>query len=342
MIPIGLKPTLLHLTIPRLRCRRCGAIRWPHLPFADPKKRYIKAFGRFVIELLQWTTIKGAARLLGVGWDLVKDIHKSWLRKRYRAIPLHKIKYLGIDEFSIRKGHSYMTIGVDLETGRIVYAAEGKSAGTLWPLIMKLRKSRKIKAIAMDMNPGYISAVLTHLPHVDIVFDHYHVSALINKALDELRRDQQKEMERLGQRTFIKGSRFLLLKNYEKVSGERKHRLKSLFQINGPLNTMHLMKEQFRDFWDKLTVADAESFLENWCQDADNSGIRHLKKVSKTLRAHRYGLMNYFKHRITTAKVEGLNNKIKTLSKQAYGFRDMEYFKLRLYHLNEQRYSLTG
>lgn len=139
-----------------------------------------------------------------------------------------------------------------------------------------------------------------------------------------------------------KGSRFLLPKNYDSLSVDHKERLHDLLCANESLFTAHCMKEQFRLFWEQPDLESARHFLETWCKDAREDGIKKFAKLAKTLAGYRTGLLNYFKHRISNAATEGLNNKIKTLKRQAYGFRDMEYFKLRLYHLHAQRCSLTG
>jgi transposase len=342
MSPIGRKKCILVLDFHRFRCVDCATLWWPRLPFMIGKHRYVRSFALTALDLLRFGTIRWVAHYLGVGWDLVKEIHKSKLRLLYRTIPLHKVRYLGIDEFSIRKGHEYMTVVTDLQSGRILHAVEGKGKEDITPFLEKLaRKGRRLEAVAMDMSSAYYSAVREVLPHVDIVFDRYHIMALINHAIEDLRREQQRELDRLGQQT-LKGNRFLLLSNYEDLKPDRKARLDALLQANQPLFTIHSMKEQLRLFWEKDNLAAARTFLETWCADALRSGIKHLAKVAKTLAGYRTGLLNYFRHPITSAVVEGINNKIKTLKRQAYGFRDQEYFKLRLYHLHTQRYSLTG
>jgi transposase len=193
----------------------------------------------------------------------------------------------------------------------------------------------------MDMSSAYYHAVRESLPQVDIVFDRFHITALINQGIDSLRREQQRELDQLGQET-LKGNRFLLLPNYEDLKPDRKARLDALLQANQPLFTMHSMKEQLRLFWEEDNGHAARAFLELWCRDALQSGIKALMKVGKTLAGCQTGLLNYFKRYITSAALAGINNKIKTLKRQAYGFRDTEYFKLRLYQLHTQRYSLTG
>ena len=342
LVPIGMRPTFLRLGIWRIECKRCGALRWPKLPFVKGKARHTRRFAQFAIDLVHWMTVLGVARVLGVGWDLVKDIHKEHLKSKYKAPPLKDLKYLGIDEFSIRKGHSYMSIFVDLKSCRILHAVEGKAGKDITPFLKVLRrKAPKLEAIAMDMSSAFMSAVEEHLPGVAIVFDHYHVSALMNKGIEDLRREQQSQLDEEGKEV-LKGSRFLLLKNYETLDQEKQSRLDQLLQANAPLLTLHTMKEQFREFWQKDSIDEAITFLDAWCTDAENSGVKELKKIASTIMHHSHGLLNYYFHRISCGLVEGINNKIKTLKRQAYGFRDITYFKLRLYHLHNQGYSLTG
>ncbi|MBI5346410.1 MAG: transposase, partial [Chlamydiae bacterium] len=137
-------------------------------------------------------------------------------------------------------------------------------------------------------------------------------------------------------------NRFLLLRNYENLEHEFKDRLEAILQVNEPLFKAHALKEQFRLFWMQDSLKKAWIFLDQWISDALATGIRKLKKMADTLDRHRVGLLNYFKHKITNGAAEGINNKIKTMKRQAYGFRDMDYFKLRLYHLHNQRYAFVG
>jgi transposase len=342
MVPIGHKRVWLDLTVHRLGCRSCGAIRWPRLPFADPRRTVTHAFERFVVDLLRHMTIAGCAELVKAGWDMIKDIHKRALTRRYRKIRLREVEAVAIDEFAIRKGHEYMTIVVDLATGRILHATPGKSGAAITPFLKVLaRQARRLRAVAMDMSPAYLSAVSQCLPRADIVLDRYHVMALANRAIEEVRRGQQTELRRLGQNTLL-GCRFLLLGNYEDLPAKKKARLDRLLKVNEPLLIMHTMKEQLRAFWNRFTRGSAASFLAAWSRDAMNSGIRPLIRLGKTLLFHRPFLLNYFSHGITSGMIEGIVNKIKTLKRQAYGFRDDHYFTLRLYHLHRQRYSLSG
>ena len=342
LLPIGGKAAILKLKTYRIRCKFCHNIRWIKLPFLAGKSNCSNAFVRYMLDLCRLMTIKAVAAILGVGWDLVKDHHKEYLAKKYRRRRWKKLRYVGIDEFAVRKGHRYLTIAVNLETGEIIYVHQGKSKHSIIPLLMKLRRySSGLRAVAVDMNPGYIEALTRYLPKVPMVFDRFHVVRMAQQIIDDMRR--QLQTERFGiEGNILKGSRYLLLRRYADLTPAGKHRLKALLRINEPLMTVYLMKEQLLSLWDLPNRNEAERFLHSWGKDALNSGIFHLIKLGKSILSHRTGILNYFDHPITCGKVEGINNKIKTLKRQVYGFRDMAYFTLRLYHLHKQNYSLSG
>lgn len=235
-----------------------------------------------------------------------------------------------------------MTIFTNLESGEIIHAVEGRDKEVVLPFLKKIaRKAINLRAIAMDMSKSYISAVREILPKKDIVFDHFHVTALINRAIDEFRREQQRKSNEVGLK-IIKGFRFLLLRNYESLESDKKSSLEYLFEVNKPIATMHQMKEQFRLYWSKKSKKEGAHFLGWWIIEAMESNIGSLTKLARSLLSHWEGLITYFDHKISNGITEGINNKIKTLKRQAYGYRDMEYFKLRLYHLHKQKSSLTG
>jgi len=341
MAPLGNKAAFLSLQIYRLKCCLCNQIWWPSPPFVQGKKRFTRSFEQYVVKLMNFGTIEQVSKYLGVSWGLVKDVHKTHLQNEYKSVDFSLLKYIGVDEFSIRKGHEYMTIFINLETAEIIHAVEGKSIDSVRPFLIELsKKAHHIKAIAMDMNAAYETAVRKFLPNVDVVFDRFHVVGLLNAAIEEIRRSQQNKCNDVGLKV-LKGCRFLLLSNYEKLNPVKQSSLESLFEINRPLFTVHSMKEQIRLFWTKFTVQEGCKFLGWWIIDALESGIDELWRVGKTLLRRWEGLTNYFKHKITNGKTEGINNKIKTMKRQAYGFRDMDYFKLRLYNLHKVRYSLS-
>lgn len=341
MTPLGNKSAFLSLKIHRYKCCNCGQVWWPPIAFVKGKKRTTISFERYVIKMMQFATIKHVANFLDVSWGLIKNIHKAYLKEKYKDVDLKSLQYIGIDEFSILKGHQYMTIFINLETGQIIHAVEGKSIECVTPFILQLKeKAIQLKAIAMDMNAAYASATKKHLPDVDVVFDRFHVVALLNTAIDEIRRDQQAKCNAVGLKA-IKGMRFLLLSNYDKLNPKKQDSLDCLLEVNKPIAIAHAMKEQIRLFWMRATLQEGCKFLGWWIIDAISTGIDELAKAGRTLLRHWQGLTNYFKHKITNGKTEGINNKIKTMKRQAYGFRDMEYFKLRLYNLHTVTHSFV-
>ena len=188
--PIGKKRIFIEAKIQRLECKDCGAIRQEPIKYAEYKKTYTKVFKRYAIDLLKVMTMQDVAKLLGVGWDMIKEIQKEYLEKHYGKPELQNITRIAIDEISIQKGHKYFTVVMDLDTGAIVYVGEGKDSECLEPFWKRLKRSGAIiEAVAIDMSPAYIDAVTKHMHDAKIVFDHFHIIKLYNDKLTELRRE---------------------------------------------------------------------------------------------------------------------------------------------------------
>ena len=329
--------------INRLDCQDCSMIRQEHISFSDKRRSYTHTFARFVLELSKRMTIKDVAIYAQTSWDIVKDIQQRYLKKKFDKPRLKHLRYIAIDEIHI--GHEYLTIVMDLEEGVIVYVGDGKSAQSLDPFWRRLRRYKKrIRAVAMDMSPAYISAVQKSLPDADIVFDHFHVVKLFNEKLSDLRRALHHELENTMEKHVLKGTRWLLLKNPENLDEEKneKERLEEALKLNQPLATAYYLKEDLRQIWIQKNKRSATAFLKDWIARAQASGIQILKKFATTLASHRTGILAYYNHSISSGPIEGTNNKIKTLNKQAYGFRDHEFFKLKIYALHETKYALVG
>src|SRR3954449_10602969 len=343
-LPIGSRATSLVLPIPRVECRACGLVRQVDVAFAAPRRTYTKAFERYVRELSRRMTIRDVAAHLGVGWDLVKDVQKRDLSRRYARPKLKHLRRIAIDEIAVAKGHRYMTLVMDLDSGAVVFVGDGKGADALKPFWKRLRPSgAKVEAVAMDMSAAYRGAVSTHLKKAVIVFDHFHVIKLFNDKLSGLRRSLYHRAE-ADQKKVLKGARWLLLKNPENLNAEKdeKARLKEALALNKPLATASYLKEDLRRFWEQPGKRFATAFLNDWLRQAEASGVRMLQQMAKTLAAHRSGLLAYYDAMITSGPMEGTNNKIKTMKRQAYGFRDKEFFKLKILAIHETRYELVG
>jgi transposase len=320
-------------------------VRQVKVPFADPRRSYTKSFERYVLELSRRMTIKDVAHHLDVGWDMVKDIQKRDLSRRYAKPKLKHLRAIAIDEIAVARGHRYLTVVMDLESGAVVFVGDGKGADALKPFWKRLRPSgAKIEAVAMDMSGAYQSAVRAHLRKAVIVFDHFHVVKLFNEKLSDLRRALYREATEVQHKAVLKGTRWLLLKNAENLDEEKdeKRRLQEALKLNEPLAVAYSMKEDLRRFWEQPGKGFATTFLDGWIRRAEASGIKILQQMAKTLAAHRSGLLAYHDVMISSGPMEGTNNKIKTMKRQAYGFRDLEFFKLKILGIHETKYALVG
>jgi transposase len=345
MVPIGLKRVFLDLEVQRVECRSCGKVRQAKLGFADPRFSYSHAFERYALDLSKHMTIQDVARHLGISWDVIKDIQKRDLTKRFSRPCLKNVKRIAIDEIAVRKGHRYLTVVLDMDTGAVIFVGDSKGGDALEPFWNRLKSSKaKIKAVAMDMSPAYISAVSSHLPKATIVFDHFHVVKLFNDKLSDLRRDLYREAKDDLHKKVMKGTRWLLLKNPENLDPEKreKERLEETLKLNQPLSCAYYLKEYLRQVWLQPNKEEAEKVLSDWTEKAQSSGIKILMKFAKTLAGYKSGVLAYYDFRISSGPLEGTNNKIKTMKRMAYGFRDMEFFKLKIMALHETKYALVG
>lgn len=344
-IPIGLKPVQIVVPVPRVFCDLCDIVRQVKLSFAGPKKRYTKKFERYVLDLSKYMTIKDVAAHTNVSWDVIKDIQKRYLSKTFGKPKLKKLKQIAIDEIAIKKGHKYITLVLDLRSGAVVFVGDGKGKDALDPFWKRLKSSKaKIEAVATDMSRAYIEAVRKNLPDTVLVFDHFHVVKLFNEKLTKLRTKLHKELDNPDEREILKGTRWLLLKNPENLDPSRNEleRLEKALEINKPLATAYYMKEDLRQIWNQPNKDEAEKFLWDWADRALVSGISMLEKFAETLLNHRLGILAYYDYPISTGPLEGTNNKIKTMKRQAYGFRDHEFFKLKIKAAHLTKYALVG
>jgi transposase len=321
----------------------CKIIRQVKVGFADTRRSYTKAFERYALDLCQRMTIQDVANHLGVSWDTIKDIQKRFLQKRFSKPKLKNLKKIAIDEISIGKGHRYLTVVLDLITGAVVFVGDGKSSDALIPFWKRLKASKaNVEAVAIDMSPAYIRAVKDNLPNAKIVFDHFHIIKMFNDKLSDFRRELQREVKDSAQHKVLKGTRWLLLKNPDNLKEQKneRQRLESALELNKPLATAYYMKED--QLWSQKNQTEAQTFLDDWIKRAKSSEIQMLIDFADTLENHKKGVLAYYQYPISTGPLEGTNNKIKTLQRQAYGFRDRDFFKLKIYALHLSKYALVG
>ena len=287
-------------------------------------------------------TLLDVAEFTALNWDTVKDIAKRRLRRDYGRIDLKGVRYLSIDEIYVGKRRGYYTLVMDIKSGRILWVSQGRGKAGLrgfWP---RLRRSRvRIRAVAMDMSGAYWAAVVEALVGVAVVFDKFHIIQLMNQRLNELRLELVREAEG-SMKMVIKGTRYLLLTRAANLEEEQLPKLERALKLNEPLSQAWYLKEELSLLWEQSSYAEMNHFLTQWCEQANATGVKQLQKMAKTLQVHRRGILNWWQYRINNGRMEGTNNKIKTVNRQAYGYRDEEFFILKLLGLHESRYKLTG
>ena len=338
-LPIGGKKVIIRMKVQRYKCRHCDYDQQERIPFATGSRSYTHRFAKYVVDLLRGMTLQDVSNHLGVSWDTVKEIHSTYLERHYSPPSLEGVENIGIDEFAVRKGHVYKTIVVDLDSGRVLYVGDGKGADALAKFWRKVkRKGIKIKHVATDLSAAFIASVMENCPEAVHVFDHFHVVKLMNEKLDDIRRKVYNMEKDVNKRKVLKGTRFLLLGNGADIfDKQHKTRLDNALAMNEPLSKAYYLKEQLRQIWMQPVKSMGEDVLDDWVRQAEQSKIPQLQKMAVTMRAYKTGILAWYDCHLSTGKVEGINNKIKVMKRNAYGFRDDKYFTLRLYALHDCR-----
>ena len=338
-LPIGGKKVIIRMKVQRYKCRHCDYDQQERIPFATGSRSYTHRFAKYVVDLLRGMTLQDVSNHLGVSWDTVKEIHSTYLERHYSPPSLEGVENIGIDEFAVRKGHVYKTIVVDLDSGRVLYVGDGKGADALTKFWSKVkRKGIKIKHVATDLSAAFIASVMENCPEAVHVFDHFHVVKLMNEKLDDIRRKVYNMEKDVNKRKVLKGTRFLLLGNGADIfDKQHKTRLDNALAMNEPLSKAYYLKEQLCQIWMQPVKPMGECVFDDWVRQAEQSKIPQLQKMAVTMRAYKSGILAWYDCHLSTGMVEGINNKIKVMKRNAYGFRDDKYFTLRLYALHDCR-----
>lgn len=314
-----------------VRCNCCGQRR-ERLDFVDKCSRITTRFESFIFKLVAMTTVKDTANEYDLSWDTVKNIDKKYLTEKFSKVDYGNLEYVSIDEIANKKGHDYLTIVMNLDTGKVIWVGEGRKEENIDKFFETLNKKEKerIKAVSIDMWPAFINSVKKNCPNAEIVFDKFHIVKKFGEVISKLRNSEYQKAKDAKSREILKGTKWLLLKNKRNLKLEKKKQLKELLELNENLSKVYILKEDLKHIWDYKNTACAKKSLDRWIQMAEESEIRGIKAFIKMLRKHESGILSHCKHPISNGKIEGTNNKIKTLKRKAYGFHDTEYFKLKI------------
>jgi transposase len=320
------------LLVPKYRvpCKRCGVIQVP-IGIARVRARCTKRFEKWLFVLTRTMPLTEVAKITEVGWTTVRDAEIRYILGMLRKRDLDGIQDLGIDEVSEKSGHRYLTLVTDIRRRRVIWVGKGRDRKALKRFFRWFgpKRTRRLKRFVIDMHDPYEQEIRATCPRAKIVFDHFHLAKILHQALDDLRRRLQRELPPEGRR-FLKGQRYLLLKAQESLTAKQKVRLEELLSVNEPLSTAYILKEDFRTIFSEMGESAAVNALREWKERVRCSSIPELTRFLGTLARHRYGIQNYFRHRITNGLSEGFNNVVKTIKKVAYGFHDSHYFGLKI------------
>ncbi len=325
--------TYLHARIPRIKCPDHGVL-LVKLPLAEPQSRFTLLFERLAIDVLRECDVSGARRILGLSWDeawgiMERAVERGQLRKGTRDVRL-----IGVDEKASAKGHRYLTLVCDLEGGTVEYIEEGRKQESLEGYYKGLTAEQRagIEGVAMDMWEPYIQATQACIPNADekIVFDRYHIMGHMGEAVDTVRKQEHRDLMERGDDT-LKGSKYLWLYGRENVPDRRQQEFVMLQRKGLKVGRAWAIKEMLRELWHYLYFGSATKFWKKWYYWASHSRLQPVCEAAATIRRHIDNVLTYFKHRITNAVVEGLNSKIQTIKKMAYGFRNMGHFKTAIF-----------
>ncbi len=317
----------------RVDCPRCG-VRVEDFPWAEPWARVTTALANAVAVLARELSWQGTARHYGLNWKSVATIVKRaveyGLRHRRRP-PVHVI---GIDEVSRRKGQVYLTVVYDLERRVLLWVGDDRTEEAVRPFFTKemgTRRCHTLRVVCMDMWAPYANLVREYATNAQILFDRFHIVKHLHEAVEEVRRSEMRRLS-LKERVVFKRSRWLLLKNPWNLTGDQKERLSTMVRWNTPIVRAYYLKESFQLFWDYRQPARAKAHLEKWMRSAMGSRLEPFKKFVRTLRSHLDGILPWTTQRVSNGAVEGMNNKIKSISHRSFGFRSAKNFIAAIYH----------
>jgi len=333
----------LRVAYRKVYCPECRGVVVEELEQVEPWQRVTRRLARLIHELCKVMTVADVARHLGLDWKTVKNIDKAFLEEVYGKTDYSGLRLLAVDEIAVRKGHRYMTVVIDYETGRVVWMGQGRSKQTLAEFFAGMSQAQKdaLEAVAMDMHEPYIQAVREAAAHVKIVFDLFHVVAAYERLIDRVRMSEYPKASEKEKAVF-KGARYLLLRR-DLDRPEQLQHLRALLELNETLLFVYILRDMLVRIWRYRYRAWAARALEEWCALARAVAHPELVRFARMLERHREGILNHCEFPIHNSKLEGINGKIKLIKRQAYGFHDDRYFTLKVKQaFDPQHKSLLG
>jgi transposase len=311
----------LRYDLRRCDCRRCS-VRTELVPWAEPDSMFTRPFEDQVAYLAQRMDKTAIVGLMRIAWYTVGSIAERVVRRLSPQDRLAGLRVIGIDELSYRRHHKYVTIVTDHETGKVVWAREGKNAQTLDAFFAELGAERcaELRTVTLDMSQAYIQSVKAHAPQASIVFDRFHVQRLAHDALDQVRRAIVAKHSDAVERRALKRTRFVLQKNPENLSSAERRKLSLVQATNRPLYRAYLLTQSLASILSRRQYYVARDQLAGWLAWAARSKLAPFVRVARTIRKHLHGILAYLNTGLSNGRVEGLNGKARVITRRSYGF----------------------
>jgi transposase len=315
---------MLRCQVYRVVCDRCG-VRTISVPWSRKGSIFTRQFEDETAWFLQHTDQTATATYMGISWLTAGNIARRVVDEKLDGSLLSDLRFIGVDELCYGRPKKFLTVVVDHERGRVVWAAEGKSSETLGRFFEKLGPAKsRIEVVTMDMSAAYVKSVEECVPHAEIVFDRFHVVRLLLDAVDEVRRAEMRAIADAEDRKVIKSSRFPLLKNPWNLTRKENQKLSDIQRNNHRLYRAYLLKESFQEIYNSATVEEADRLFADWYRWARRSKLAPFVTLAQTMKEHWSGIRRFIELRITNGAVEGYNSKIRMTSHRAFGFHSAE------------------
>lgn len=314
--------------VPRSNCPKCG-VKQVAVPWARPDSGFTLLFEVFMLQLAREMPVAAVAALASVGPMVLWRMLEHYVDKGVREQDIASVNAIGIDECSKQKGQKYITTFCDLDKSRVIYVADGRESKTVDEftdhIINKGLCPGNIKQVCADMWPAYLSGIEKNLPGATVTYDRYHVMTYVNKAVDEVRRHEAKV------NSVLKDTRYIWLKNPENLTEKQQITLKNIKEQDLETVRAYSIRLAIQKLWEFDNVRAAKGYLDRCLSWASHSKLKPMVELAQFIRRHEVGILRSVWSRITNGIVEGINSKIKTAMKRAYGFKSFGYYRTIIY-----------
>jgi transposase len=336
-VPLWGIPVYFRYAPRRTDCRNDG-VHVELLPWAEGKEHMTKTYMVFLSRWAKRISWKETAEVFRTSWDSVFRAVNYVVEHGLKHRNLDHIEQLGIDELQVFRGHRYLTLVYQIDKGcrRLLWSGPERKVKTLLKFFREFgpERSASLKYVCSDMWAPYLKVIKKKARNALNILDRFHIMKKFNEAIDEVRRQEVRELQETGQETVLINGRWILLKRTKNLTERQVVRLKELLKTNLTSIKAYLMREDFQRFWTYQMPAWADKFLEDWANRTMHSNIEPMKKVARMLRSHKELILNWFRAEggLSSGIVEGLNNKAKLTIRKAYGYRTMKHLQIALYH----------